>query len=325
MSHAFRTVIPLPKVPFTISHRDRLVTIGSCFSEHIGRYFAQYRYDTDINPFGQQYNPGSIARAIDRLLSAQPYGPDELILQDERYHSYDHHGSFSLSGKEQTTAGINERLHASSEKIKQASVLFLTFGTAHVFKLKGTDRIVSNCHKIPAKEFDFEMLTTDEIVLLLSQSLDALWQVNPTVKVVLTVSPVRYFAFGHFENSVSKGRLHDAICQLCQKYAQCVYFPAYEIVMDELRDYRFFADDMLHPNRLAIGYVWEQLVKTFIPAKDQELLREIDDITAAVNHRVRHPDSEAHQKFKEKYLAKMKALEEKYGFDFRSEKSKISR
>ncbi|MBS1625118.1 MAG: GSCFA domain-containing protein [Bacteroidetes bacterium] len=325
MSHAFRTVIPLPKLPFTISHRDRLMTIGSCFSEHIGRYFAQYRYDTDINPFGQQYNPGSIARAIDRLLSAQPYGPDELILQDERYHSYDHHGSFSLSGKEQTTAGINERLHASSEKIKQVSVLFLTFGTAHVFKLKGTDRIVSNCHKIPAKEFDFEMLSTEEIVHLLSQSLDALWQVNPTVKVVLTVSPVRYFAFGHFENSVSKGRLHDAICQLCQKYAQCVYFPAYEIVMDELRDYRFFADDMLHPNRLAIGYVWEQLVKTFIPAKDQELLREIDDITAAVNHRVRHPDSEAHQKFKEKYLAKMKALEEKYGFDFRSEKSKISR
>lgn len=324
MPHTFRTVIPLPKAPFTISHKDRLVTIGSCFSEHIGRYFAQYRFDTDINPFGQQYNPGSIARAIDRLLSATPYSADELVLQDECYHSYDHHGSFSLSGKEETVAGINERLQQSSEKLKQASVLFLTFGTSHVFKLKGTDRIVSNCHKIPAKEFVFAMLTTDEIVSLLSQSLEALWEVNPTVKVVLTVSPVRYFAFGHFENSVSKGRLHDAIYQLTQKYSECFYFPAYEIVMDELRDYRFFADDMLHPNKLAIDYVWEQLVKTFITAKDQDLLREIDDITAAANHRVRHPDSEAHQKFKEKYLAKMKALEEKYGFDFSEEKKRMA-
>lgn len=322
MSQSFRTIIPLPRAPFSLSHRDCLVTIGSCFSEHIGRYFAQYRFDTDINPFGQQYNPGSIATALDRLLSAQPYSADDLVKHDERYHSFDHHGSFSLSGKEETAAAINERLQLSSEKLKQATVLFLTFGTAHVFKLKGTSRIVSNCHKIPAKEFDFEMLPTEEIVRLLSQSLEALWQVNPAVIVVLTVSPVRYFAFGHFENSVSKGRLHDAIYLLTRKYPQCFYFPAYEIVMDELRDYRFFADDMLHPNKLAIDYVWEQLVKTFISAKDQELLQEIDEITAAVNHRVRNPDSEAHQKFKEKYLAKMKALEEKYGFDLSEEKKR---
>ncbi|MBS1596156.1 MAG: GSCFA domain-containing protein [Bacteroidetes bacterium] len=313
MSHAFRTVIPLPRAPFTISHRDRLVTIGSCFSEHIGRYFAQYKFDTDINPFGQQYNPGSIANAINRLLSAKPYDADELVLQDERYHSYDHHGSFSLSGKEETAAGINERLHASSAKIKQASVLFLTFGTAHVFKLKGTDRIVSNCHKIPAKEFDFEMLSTDEIVRLLSQSLALLWQVNPTVKVVLTVSPVRYFAFGHFENSVSKGRLHDAIYQLCQKYAQCVYFPAYEIVMDELRDYRFFADDMLHPNQLAISYVWEQLCKVFFGKDTNAILQEIDEINAALNHRPRNPDSQAHRQLIEKYRQKNDNLQERLG------------
>jgi hypothetical protein len=166
-------------------------------------------------------------------------------------------------------------------------------------------------------------MAPDEIVACLSDALESLWKVNPAVKVVLTVSPVRYFAFGHFENSVSKGHLFAAIHALIVKYPQLYYFPAYEMVIDDLRDYRFYADDMLHPTHQAVAYVWEKLSATLLPTETQAILKELDEIRAAVNHRPRNPDSEAHQRFKENYLAKMKAMEEKYGFSFAEERRKL--
>ena len=170
---------------------------------------------------------------------------------------------------------------------------------------------MSNCHKVPGREFDFELLQPDEIVQLMSASLDRLWSINPDVLVTLTVSPVRYFAFGHFENSVSKGHLFAAINTLMAKYPGLYYFPAYEIVMDDLRDYRFYADDMLHPTAQATEYVWEQLSKALMPADILDILKELDEINAALNHRPRNPDSEAHLKFREKYEEKMRVLEGK--------------
>jgi hypothetical protein len=293
------------------------MSIGSCFSENIGRYFDQYKFNIDINPFGQQYNPASIANAIDRLLSDTPYTESKLTFRDELYHSFDHHGSFSRSTKEETLDAINTSVATSSQKLQKASLLFLTFGTAHVFKQKSTGKVVSNCHKIPGSEFDFALMSPDEIVATLSKSFDALRQQNPSLQIILTVSPVRYFAFGHFENSVSKGHLFSAIHTLIGRYPQLYYFPAYEMVMDDLRDYRFFADDMLHPTHQAISYVWGKLSKAFFPAETQSILRELDEITSAINHRPRNPQSEAHQKFKESYQAKMNTMKEKYGFEFK--------
>jgi hypothetical protein len=211
---------------------------------------------------------------------------------------------------------LNTSLEHSSQKLKDASILFLTFGTAHVFKSKDSGKVVSNCHKIPSSRFDFALMSVEEIATTLSQSLESLWAINPTVKIVLTVSPVRYFAFGYFENSVSKGHLFSVINELIRKYPQLYYFPAYEIVMDDLRDYRFFANDMLHPTAQAIEYVWEKLADVLLPADTINLLKELDNIAAAVSHRPRNAGSEAHMKFKDKYLAKINTMEMKYGFDF---------
>jgi hypothetical protein len=256
MTNIYRTIVNPLKPTFAINHRDRIMTIGSCFSENIGRYFERYKFPITINPFGQQYNPYSIAQAINRLLSPMPYSDADLVQQDALYHSYEHHGSFSRAYKEEALAHINSSLANAAAALKGTSILMLTFGTAHYFRLKENGKVVSNCHKMPGANFDFALMRPDEIVGELEKNFVALWKINPAIKIVLTISPVRYFAFGHYENSVSKAHLFTAINSLIEKYPSLYYFPAYELVMDDLRDYRFFADDMLHPNAQATEYVW---------------------------------------------------------------------
>lgn len=324
MPHSFRTIVRPTKPPFTITHQDRIMTIGSCFSENIGHYFERYKFPININPFGQQYNPYSIVNAIKRLLSPTSYTEADLVRHDELFHSYDHHGSFSRATKEETLDYINLNLDSAAKGLAETSVLFLTFGTAHFFRLKETGTVVSNCHKMPGTHFDFELMKSDQIISEVERVLISLWSVNPALKVVFTVSPVRYFAFGHFENSVSKSHLFTAIHALIEKYPQIYYFPAYELVMDDLRDYRFFADDMLHPNAQAIDYVWESMAHTLLPLFTQNLIKEIDEIVSATHHRPRNPRSQAHQKFIESILQKINKLETQYALDFKNEKEKLT-
>ncbi len=312
----FRTVVTPAKPQFLITHRDRLFSIGSCFSENIGQRFDNYKFKININPFGQQYNPNSMAEAIERLMAPAPFTAGELILHNEQYHSLVHHGSFSKSTIEETLKGMNESLLKAADDLKQATVLFLTFGTAHVFKWKETGTVVSNCHKLPGNLFEQELMRPDEIASVLQTSFDKLKYLNPKVKIVLTVSPVRYFAFGVYENSVSKSHLFTAIHTLQQSNPELYYFPAYELVMDDLRDYRFFADDMLHPNQQAIDYVWESLSNTFFDNQTRNLLQQIEEVLLALNHRPRNPDSEAHRKFVERNLERMEGLKNSYGIEF---------
>jgi len=299
------------------------MTIGSCFSENIGRYFERYKFHININPFGQQYNPYSIANAINRLLSPVLYTEADLVHQDELYHSYDHHGDFSKASKEETLENINSNLSIAAESLKTTSVLMLTFGTSHYFRLKENGKVVSNCHKVPGSNFDFELMKPNEIADELEKTFSALWNINPSVKIILTVSPVRYFAFGHYENSVSKAHLFTAIHALREKYPQLYYFPAYEMVIDDLRDYRFYAEDMLHPNHQATAYVWDAMFHALLPLFTQNLLKELDEIVSAANHRPRNPKSAAHQKFIEAIQHKMQKLETQYGLDFGVEKEKL--
>ena len=312
----FRTIITPQKPGFTINHTHRLVSIGSCFSENIGQRFSNYKFNININPFGQQYNPASIAQAIERLLNPVSYTEKDLVLHNQQYHSFHHHGSFSKSTAEETSLGINNSLHKASEDLKKATVLFLTFGTAHFFKLNETGAIVSNCHKFPGTMFNQQLMSPNEITAVLQPVLDKLKQQNPNIKVILTVSPVRYFAFGAYQNSVSKAHLFTAINALQQSHPECYYFPAYELVMDDLRDYRFFADDMLHPNQQAIDYVWESLANTFFDTKTTGALQQIEEVIQALNHRPRNPDSEAHKKFVANNLEKMDVLKRELGIQF---------
>ena len=313
----FRTVVKPASPAFQISHRDKLISIGSCFSENIGKKFLERKFSICINPFGQQYNPYSIANSIERLLSGKPYTETDLVYHDELYHSYDHHGSFSRSTKEETLEVINTNLKEASYALKNATVLFLTFGTAHVFSLnKG--QIVSNCHKLSGNNFTKRLLTPNEIVDALSSALMKLKTVNSKLKTVLTISPVRYFAFGHYENSVSKAHLFTALHALQNQFSDLYYFPAYELVMDDLRDYRFFSEDMLHPNYQATDYVWQSFADTFFSKATAGLIKEVEEIIAAAKHRPRNAMSEAHKKFIEKYLRKAEELQ-KQKLDFTEE------
>jgi hypothetical protein len=312
----FRTVVTPQKPDFVISHKDRIVSIGSCFSENIGQKFDNYKFKININPFGQQYNPHSMAQAIERLIAPVPFTAGELILHNEQYHSLAHHGSFSKNTVEETLKGMNETLLKAVDDLKHASVLFLTFGTAHLFKLKETGAVVSNCHKLPGNLFEQELMKPDEIATVLQTAFDKLKQLNPKIKIVLTVSPVRYFTFGAYENSVSKSHLFAAIHALQQSNSEFYYFPAYELIMDDLRDYRFFADDMFHPNQQAIDYVWESLSNTFFDNETQNLLQQIEGVLLALKHRPRNPESEAHKKFVERNLERMGELKREFGVDF---------
>lgn len=315
----FRTVITPAPSPFRVSHSDQLLSIGSCFSENIGKKFRDYKFNININPFGQQYNPYSVAYAIHRLLQGNAYTENDLVYHDELYHSFDHHGSFSRSTPLDILAVINQNLEQASEDLKKATVLFLTFGTSHIFHLLQGGKIVSNCHKLSGNLFDKRLMKPDEIVQVMNDALSLLHKTNPGIKVILTVSPVRYFAFGHHENTVSKAHLFSAIHELQQQHADYFYFPAYELVMDDLRDYRFFAEDMLHPNYQATDYVWEKLCQSMLDKKTLEVMHDTDEILLAARHRPRNPNSEAHAKFVRKNLEKIAQLSKEYGLRFTEE------
>lgn len=322
----FRTLVTASKPPFSISHNHKMVSIGSCFSENIGKKFLDYKFQINVNPFGQQYNPHSIATAINRLLSAKPYQEDELVFHDELYHSYDHHGSFSRHTPAETLRVINENLAQAAMDLKQADILFLTFGTSHVFELKQQPgKIVSNCHKLSGTYFDKRLMKPAEIVSALNEALNNLRAVNPGIQIILTVSPVRYFAFGHHENTVSKAHLFSALHELQEQHSAYYYFPAYELVMDDLRDYRFFAEDMLHPNYQATEYVWQNLVDAMIEPKTKALMGDIDELLLAARHRPRNPESEAHKKFVLKNLSKLERIEQAFNLNFAEEKEKLQR
>ncbi len=335
----FRTVVTPEKSPFLISHRDKLVSIGSCFSENIGKKFGEYKFNINVNPFGQQYNPHSIAAAIERLLEPVLYTEKDLVYHDELYHSFDHHGSFSRSTVTETLQVINENLLQASEDLKNATVLFLTFGTSHVFELKNESlpegvkewgnvkgtRLVSNCHKLSGNHFVKLLLSPEEIFLTLGGTLNKLSTVYPQLKIVLTVSPVRYFAFGHHENTVSKAHLFSAIHELKERDIAYFYFPAYELVMDDLRDYRFFAEDMLHPNYQATDYVWQKLCDAMVEPKTILLMRDMDELLLAARHKPRNPTSEAHKKFVRKNLEKLAKLEKEFALVFDEERKSLEK
>lgn len=320
MQDNFRTLVKIPAPGFKITYADSLLTVGSCFSEHIGNQFADQKFESCINPFGQQYNPASIANALHRLVTVQPYTAADLIFHNEQYHSFDHHSSFSDNTPEKTLNTINHALEQASVVVRKARVLFLTPGTSHVFRLKENGRIVSNCHKLPGAKFDSALLKPEIIVAQWRAAIEALWRINPALKIVFSVSPVRYFAFGHYENSVSKAHLFTAIHALREMYPAIYYFPAYEMVIDDLRDYRFYQADMLHPSSTAIQYVWQAIKQHMIEETLWPVMEEVQRIRLAVNHRPRNPQSEAHKNFVAHTLLQIEKLEQTYSLNFSRER-----
>ncbi|MDP4209477.1 MAG: GSCFA domain-containing protein [Bacteroidota bacterium] len=308
----FRTTVPVSASGKKIDYRSKLMLMGSCFSEHIGNKLSGCRFKVDNNPFGVVYNPLSVKRGLERLLNPQPYTADDLFRNGDVWNSFDHHSRFSDVDNAVCLDAINARLGESSVFLKQADFLFITFGTSFVYYLKSTGQVVANCHKVPAQEFERRRLSVNEVVDGYTVLLDALWGVNPNLFVVFTVSPIRHWKDGAHENQLSKAALLLAIDQICQKYPQAAYFPSYEIVMDELRDYRFYEDDMLHPSKAAINYIWKRFKECYMKPKIIVLMREVEQVLQASQHRPFNPDSDAFRKFAKQFYDRSRFLEEQY-------------
>lgn len=317
----FSTRISIPKPPFTFSYADPVVLTGSCFAENIGKKLADARFAVDINPFGILYNPASVARAVRRLLRPDRYAERDLFLRDGLYHSFDHHSRFSAVSEVACLEEMNERLEHSADAFKKARRLIVTFGTAYIYRLKDDGRIVSNCHKLPENRFERTRLSVEEVVGEWRELLRSVWELNPEMKVLFTVSPVRHWKDGAHANQLSKSVLLLAVETLQEEFPeQTGYFPSYELMMDELRDYRFYADDMLHPSPLAVEYIWQRFVEWGLSPEATGLLKEWREIQKALNHKPFRPESEAYRQFILQTLLKMERIREKMpSFDLAKE------
>ena len=318
----FYTHVILSPPVFGFTYEDPILLMGSCFVEHIGAKLEEAKFQIDLNPFGTLYNPASIAQALKRLLHPEPFLPEDLFQANGLYHSFNHHSRFSAETEEACLRIINERLEASARFLRDSKRLIITFGTAWVYRLKDTGEIVANCHKMPEKMFVRSRLTIGEIVGIFNDVLEDLWLYFPDVTVLFTVSPIRHWKDGAHGNQLSKATLLLAIDELTRRYpSQTAYFPAYEIMMDELRDYRFYADDMLHPSEAAIGYIWEQFRHYAFSAETENAFAACEAIAKAIRHRPFNPQSEAYRQFILQTLLKMERLNEKFPFfDFSKER-----
>lgn len=316
MGSNFQTEVEIPVFEWKTGYKYANLFIGSCFTENIGGKMASLKYKADINPFGILYNPISVANGLRFLLTKRAFSKEDLIQHDGLWHSFFHHSRFSSPDMHQTLNTINNKIKASSHFLKNARFLFITFGTAWVFEYKKTGNTVSNCHKIPPQHFKRYRLTGDEIIEEFLQLVPELWKVNPELKIVFTVSPIRHLKDGAIENQRSKATLVLAIDQLVRKFGtnRCTYFPAYEIVMDELRDYRFYSEDMVHLSDVAIKHIWNIFQISLIENESQKISNEVQKIINAKNHKPFNIFTAKHLLFLKKSIQKIKALKKNYSY-----------
>lgn len=312
----FTTPTDIQPLSRRIGHDARLLVMGSCFAEHMGTRLQQMKWRAVVNPFGVLYNPLSIAEALGRLIDAHRYGEDELMeFPDGGWNTWLHHSRYSYPDRREALDAINNCMEAAAEMLAQADWLVLTLGTAWVYRLKEDGRVVGNCHKVPEREFVRQRLSVDEIVETFVALLDRLWSVNPGARVLLTVSPVRHLKDGLHGNQLSKATLLLAVDELCRRMPErCVYFPAYEVLMDELRDYRFYAEDMAHPSKQAVDYVWERFVEHCTDEAAHAFMSEWSKVCRALEHRPFKPDSEQYRAFVRQNMLKIAELKEKYPY-----------
>ena len=310
----FRTIVELPKYDFKITHNQSCVFIGSCFTENIGDKIAKSKINISINPTGIHYNPFSIADTIKTIINTKLLSSEDLFLANDIWNNYNFHSRFSSTSQDKTLKTINEAIKQANIALKNADYLFVTFGTAYAYVLSQTRQIVSNCHKQNAEVFDRIFLSPTEIVEEWKELIEVLHQFNPKLKIVFTVSPIRHWKDGATNNQMSKAALFLAIKTLLEssKKNSIYYFPAYEIVMDELRDYRFYADDMLHPSSSAIEYIWEKFQESFFERGTLELNKRIEKIVVASQHRPFNLDTEEYRSFCKKMLEEIEYFKKTY-------------
>jgi hypothetical protein len=308
----FRTSIDFSTVlcPPPISYADKLFLVGSCFAENIGARLKDLHYPLIINPFGISYNPISIANQLQRMAENRLYTDKELLEENGRFLSFAHHGRFSADTAEQTLAQINTAFAAGRAQMLAANTWVITLGTAYIYSQKTRGEVVNNCHRQRAQDFTRRRLSVDEVVAAI---LAACPLERENLKIILTVSPVRHLKDGLAANQLSKSTLLLACAALqAARPEQFFYFPAYEIMMDDLRDYRFYADDFLHPSSMAIDYIWQLFEQNYLSASEATTRQKISDLQRAATHRPFNPQTAAHQKFVAQQLQKIEQLQKQW-------------
>ncbi|WP_422083534.1 GSCFA domain-containing protein [Ulvibacterium sp.] len=312
-----QTQIPLNPADNQIDYHSQLLLIGSCFVRNMSKKLNYFKFQNLQNPLGILFHPKAIENLISRAIDQKAFTERDIFFHNERWHCFDAHSDLSSVSKEKLVQKLNHGLELTNKQIKKSTHIILTLGTAWIYRYKKTGVAVANCHKIPQKEFDKELLSIEAIMESLETVMNCIHSTNKKAQIVFTVSPVRHLKDGYVENQRSKAHLISAIHQWLETSAlgtRSSYFPAYELMMDELRDYRFYETDMIHPNPLAIDYIWEKFKETWISEKAYATIEKVDTIQKGLMHRPFYPNSEPHQEFKKSLQEKIMYLQKRYPF-----------
>lgn len=314
--------LPIKEEKLKISHHQSLVMIGSCFSENMGNKLESNKFKIFVNPYGISFNPHSIAETLLLILSQYKFKEEDVFESDKAWFSWRHHSKIWGAEKNAFLEKLNQINQAYFVALKEADYLIITPGTSFYYELKDLGLVVNNCHKQSAELFNKKMAEPGTIIEKFRESFDLLKSINPKVKIIFTISPVRHLKEGAFENNISKAQLFSAVSKLLKIYPDSVYFPAYEIVMDELRDYRFYEKDLVHPNELAIDIIWERFSDTFFSEETKEIIKKITSVKRAAEHKLFRPESSKSINFIKSSKKVIEELEKTYPFlKFEEEKN----
>jgi hypothetical protein len=300
----FQTQIPIQKPDFQIDYKSYIFSIGSCFAENMAQKFDYFKFNNLSNPFGILFHPFAIEKVLHKAISEIPFTENDIFFHNELYHCFDVHSEFSHPDKDIFLQNLNQTLLETKSFLEKSNYLIITLGTSWVYRLKEKNEVVANCHKVPQKEFSKELLSIEQIL----KSLENIVSFFPDQKIIFTVSPVRHIKDGFAENTLSKSLLFVGLSEVLKKYQNSYYFPSYEIVMDELRDYRFYKEDMLHPTAVAVDYIWQRFSENYFSVEALRTSKEVDSIRKALNHKPFNPETEQHKKFVEKTQQQIKKL-----------------
>ena len=311
----FTTAVPISVSKFPIDYQSKIVSFGSCFAENMASKFDYFKFQNTCNPFGILFHPLAIEKIISKAINLKLFTQEDIFFHNERWHCFDVHSDVSNSDKDSFLRTLNELVKASNKQISEASHIIITYGTSWVYRNKVSKKVVANCHKVPQVQFDKEILSVAIIEKSIQNTLDLIKSANPKCKVIFTISPVRHIKDGFQENQRSRAHLISALHSTFDiRHSTHSYFPSYEIMMDELRDYRFYAEDMLHPNQVAIDYIWERFLETTISDDANLIMTEVESIQRGLSHRAFNPNSESHLKFLNQLELKISKLEKEFPF-----------
>ncbi len=315
----FRTELHIPVSNLNLTLQDGIVTIGSCFAEVIGSKLQQNKAQVLVNPFGTIFNPLSVDKLLRASAGEAHAFADNLVQHNGIWYAYDLHSSLSSPNRDALLATLQERLDSTRTALQEAKLLIITLGTAVGYRLQRTGEVVANCHKLPSRQFSRELLPLHSLLPDMQATVQVLHKLNPNLHMLLTVSPVRHIKETMEVNSVSKALLRILCHELVQQQRQTHYFPAFELMLDDLRDYRFYGRDMVHPTEVAEDYIWEKFSQAYLAQDFQTFIHDWDKIRRALSHRPFHPESAAHQAFLKNTIGQLQSLSDRYGINVTAE------